>query len=125
MNKIYLKNKHNKGKSFKMLDELIFHYRVTWANLLARTCVCLQGSTKIIKAGIQKTETGIRNPESRIQNPESKTTIRREKYLMVKYMTWGKKYGIKKLKSLVGIKESAVYKRSNVLYMGQRETTYK
>ena len=29
---------------------------------------------------------------------------------MVKYMTWGKKYEIKKLKSLVGIKENAVFK---------------
>ena len=33
-----------------------------------------------------------------IRNPESETTIQREKYLTVKYMTWGKNYGIKKLK---------------------------
>ena len=38
-------------------------------------------------------------------------------------MTWGKKYGIKKLKSLVGIKESAVYKRSNVLWDKERQCT--
>ena len=42
---------------------------------------------------------------------------------MVKYMTWDKKYEIKKLKSLVGIKESAVYKRSNVLWDRERQRT--
>ena len=36
--------------------------------------------------------------KSGIRNPESETTIHREKYLTLKYMTWGKKYGIKKLK---------------------------
>ena len=59
-----------------------------------------------------------------IRNPESETTIQREKYLMVKYMNWGKKYGIKKkLKSLVGINENAVYKGSEVLPDRERQRT--
>ena len=49
------------------------------------------------KTGMRNQESGIRNPESGTRNPESETTIRREKYLMVKYMTWGNKYGIKNL----------------------------
>ena len=42
---------------------------------------------------------------------------------MMKYMTWGKKYGIKKLKSLAGIKENAVYEGSNVLRDRERQCT--
>ena len=40
----------------------------------------------------------------------------------MKYKTWGKKYGIKKLKSLVGIrKENAVYKGGNLLRDRKRQ----
>ena len=42
---------------------------------------------------------------------------------MVKYVNWGKKYAIKKLKSLVGAKENAVYKGSNVLRNRERQRT--
>ena len=48
---------------------------------------------------------------------------------MAKYMTWGKKYRIKKLISLVGINERTLYKGSNVLrdrerqHRGDSETT--
>ena len=38
-------------------------------------------------------------------------------------MSWGKKYGIKTLKSLVGIKENVVYKGSNVLRDRERQLT--
>ena len=42
---------------------------------------------------------------------------------MVKYVNWGKKYAIKKLKSLVAAKENAVYKGSNVLQNRERQRT--